>query len=71
MADSVAVMRSTTGFCSGATANFSPLTRTSFSGWVNSLLNKLFTHSSCMSRCAVLLTSLFLQVRASALCELL
>ena len=37
VADSIAVMRSTTGICSGATAKFSPLARTSFSGLVSSL----------------------------------
>ena len=60
MADSTAVMRSTTGICSGATAKFSHLTTTSFSGWVSSLLDKFFTQFSCMPGCAVRLMSLFL-----------
>ena len=37
MADSVAAIRSTTSMCSGANAKFSPLARTSFSGWVSSV----------------------------------
>ena len=49
MVDFVAVMRSAAVSCCGEMANVSPLAKTFFSGWVNSLLDKVVTHLSCLS----------------------
>ena len=49
MADSDALMRSTTGICSEVPQSSVTSAGTSFSGRVSSLLDKFFTHSSCMS----------------------
>ena len=45
MADSDAVMRSSTGICSGVTAKFGPLARTSFSALMSSLLDNFSSTS--------------------------
>lgn len=47
-ADSVAVMRSITGTCGGVMATFSPVVRTSFSGWVRDLYDRFLVWCGCV-----------------------
>ena len=49
MADSLAVIRSTTGTGFGETGKLNPLAWTLFSGWVRSLLDKFLIHLSSLS----------------------